>query len=70
MASVKATALKDFKFKGKQINKGDELTMSTHAASTYANVGFVKLDSAAKEKVEMPLEKEKRIVTPQEKKHK
>lgn len=52
MANVKVKALNDFRFKGEQVKKGDEVSMPTHAARTYLNLGWVKGDAEVKEKVE------------------
>jgi hypothetical protein len=52
MANVTGKALRDFKFQGKLIQKGDTVSMAPHAAATYSNIDYIKLDSAATEKVE------------------
>jgi hypothetical protein len=52
MANVTGKALRDFKFRGKLIQKGDAISMPLHAAQTYSNIDYIKLDSAAADKVE------------------
>jgi hypothetical protein len=52
MANVTGKALRDFKYKGELVNKGDAVTMPAHHAATYSNIDYIKLDSEATHKVE------------------
>lgn len=52
MANVTATALRDFTHKGKQVKKGDSVSLSASQAKTYSNIDYVKLSAEGKEKVE------------------
>lgn len=62
MANVTVKALVDFKYKGKQVVKGDEVSMPVHAASTYSNIDYVKLSAEVKEKVEASVATPEKVV--------